>query len=796
MYLPYPLLVLALKRIGCVKSFLQYRDARFRVENHSLRIAFLENCKSSEVIPKFLNFRIPNNGCFDEKSIHQFQTRLLRNELQKAKNELQTAKEKLENARETLKQEVRPTFFPTIIVYNRLHLRRWRKEQTIKLNDKLFRLSKEQARPLFNVQNTVMCYELDETPPQFVIDTLSLGPRSSIMVKFDQSRLLAEVDSLMNFCKKKDLSDELITDINIKTLTYIKNCKKQKSPRNIILTKRYLKEKKLLAVPFDKGIGICLMPIDKYNEKLRTIYSQPQFEKVVPARKNEKHPVLKEEENVVTLLKELRDSGEITEELFKKLKPIGSQPARLYGLAKVHKPNIPVRPVLSMPGSAYHKIALEVTEWLSVVDECKINSSTEAVSKVLPETVLPISHEIVSFDVTSLYTNVPVLEAINECSDLLYSGDYKKPPVDIETFKKLLTICTSNVLMLTNDGYFRQTDGLAMGSPPAPLLANGWLSKYDKDIQDDALLYFRYMDDIVRDIHTDRIESKLSDVNSLHDNLKFTIERENEQNQIPFLDMLIIRDVNRLSSTWYTKPTDTGLTMNYHALAPMKFKRGNVIGLIHRIYRSCSNWTHFHDSIKKAKILLENNQYPPIFYENLIEQTITKILSDKSSPNDTDTSSESEKEEVQEVKKFYVQYRGKISEKYQASLKRSDAPVNVIFTLRKLKTVMPSLKPIVEKPLKSGVVYNISCPRCKACYVGQTQRHLLTRIKEHQRTSSPVGRHMTRCHCEFTSDDVTILATSSLEGHLLTLEAILIRMNKPSINTKDEFRSRSLTIKF
>jgi len=33
--------------------------------------------------------------------------------------------------------------------------------------------------------------------------------------------------------------------------------------------------------------------------------------------------------------------------------------------------------------------------------------------------------------------------------------------------------------MMTNDGYYQQIDGLAMGSPPAPMLANGWLSKFD-----------------------------------------------------------------------------------------------------------------------------------------------------------------------------------------------------------------------------------------------------------------------------------------------------------------------------
>jgi len=43
--------------------------------------------------------------------------------------------------------------------------------------------------------------------------------------------------------------------------------------------------------------------------------------------------------------------------------------------------------------------------------------------------------------------------------------------------------------MLTNDGYFRQTDGLAMGSSLAPLIANCWMSKFDPQIKDDAMLY-------------------------------------------------------------------------------------------------------------------------------------------------------------------------------------------------------------------------------------------------------------------------------------------------------------------
>ena len=144
-----------------------------------------------------------------------------------------------------------------------------------------------------------------------------------------------------------------------------------------------------------------------------------------------------------------------------------------------------MRPVLSMPGSPYHKIALKVTQWLSVVSECKINFQ---ISESLHTVMLDDGDELISFDVQFLYTNVPVYEAINVCTDLLFSGKYGIPPVDLDTFKQLLKISSHNVLMLTCDGYYQQVDGLAMGSPPAPLLANGWLSKFDNAIRE-AKLY-------------------------------------------------------------------------------------------------------------------------------------------------------------------------------------------------------------------------------------------------------------------------------------------------------------------
>ena len=87
------------------------------------------------------------------------------------------------------------------------------------------------------------------------------------------------------------------------------------------------------------------------------ILNLDQFEKVEKTRINAKNPILKEEEKIIETLKQLRKENKISENLFNKLKPIGSQPPRLYGLAKVHKENTPLRPVVSMPGSPYHNVA-------------------------------------------------------------------------------------------------------------------------------------------------------------------------------------------------------------------------------------------------------------------------------------------------------------------------------------------------------------------------------------------------------------------------------------------------------
>ena len=212
------------------------------------------------------------------------------------------------------------------------------------------------------------------------------------------------------------------------------------------------------------------MPRLVYENKLSPILNLKQFQKEEVKRKNAKNPIVKEEERIFEILKQLKSENKISEELYNSLRPVGSQPPRLYGLAKVHKTGCPMRPVVSMPGSPYEKIAKQVAKWLALVPECNINSSTKEMCDDLGNHRLVNNECLVSFDIVSLYTNVPVLEAIDVCSDLLFKDRFLD--IDKETFKILARLASCNVIFNCHDGFYKQIDGLAMGSAPAPHLAN------------------------------------------------------------------------------------------------------------------------------------------------------------------------------------------------------------------------------------------------------------------------------------------------------------------------------------
>ena len=104
----------------------------------------------------------------------------------------------------------------------------------------------------------------------------------------------------------------------------------------------------------------------------------------------------------------------------------------------------------------------------------------------------------------------------------------------------------------------------------------------------------------------------------------------------------------------------------------------------------------------------------------------------------------------------------------------------------------------MEKGLRSNVIYEITCPKCWASYIGMTVRHLCKRITEHFQAGGTLSRHMEECGVVFNGMEHTSIIDATNKGiiHLSILEALHIKEKNPLINTRDEYKNRKLRLRF
>ena len=156
--------------------------------------------------------RLIRNLCLNSKK------GLLRKELYRAKEDHKVLTEKVAGKRGDVQKSIPEKILPSVAFHSRQSVREVRKLVKNTHQKKLLALSEEQERPLFNVKNTVTLHDLDEEPPLYVMETLSLGPKNAVLERFNPHDILAEVDDLLNHCKESNLSEDLISDINIMTI--------------------------------------------------------------------------------------------------------------------------------------------------------------------------------------------------------------------------------------------------------------------------------------------------------------------------------------------------------------------------------------------------------------------------------------------------------------------------------------------------------------------------------------------------------------------------------------------------
>ena len=184
------------------------------------------------------------------------------------------------------------------------------------------------------------------------------------------------------------------------------------------------------------------------------------------------------ENRVTDVLNNLRDKKEISSEQYKDPSPSGSRSGIMYGLAKVHKivtDGLPsFRPILSAIGTPTYKLAKFL---VPILEPLTTNEYTIKDSFTFAEELQSFDSKLVmaSFDVESLFTNIPLQETIDLCVENLFQDRTHVDNLSKDSFRELLTRTMSESLILFDQQFYKQHDGVAMGSSLGHTLANVFL---------------------------------------------------------------------------------------------------------------------------------------------------------------------------------------------------------------------------------------------------------------------------------------------------------------------------------
>ena len=164
---------------------------------------------------------------------------------------------------------------------------------------------------------------------------------------------------------------------------------------------------------------------------------------------------------------------------------------------------------------------------------------------------------LISYDVCSLFTSIPLNETIDIAVNLIFDNN-----PNIKTTKKelktLFEFATSGTHILFDGNFYDQIDGVAIGSPLGPVLANLFMGFHEKQWLSDftystVLLYCRYVDDIICLFYCENDAIKFFDfLNTRHPNIKFKFEKQVD-GKLAFLDILLSTTQDKFSTSVFRK---------------------------------------------------------------------------------------------------------------------------------------------------------------------------------------------------------------------------------------------------
>ena len=210
--------------------------------------------------------------------------------------------------------------------------------------------------------------------------------------------------------------------------------------------------------------------------------------------------------------------------------------------------------------------------------------------------------------------------------------------------KEMLILCTKNFRFTFELRTYVETDGAAMSLPLEPVLTHIFMIELENSLLPNLtkfkIFWKRYVDETICFVKIDITKFIIAVLNSFNKNTQFTFDEENDET-VPFFDILISRKRNDITTTVYQKSTCNDIYLNWNAFAPATWKTGTLKTLVIRAYVICSTDQLLERELKYLeKIFHEESNYS--IY--VIKQILDKAFEEHSHINSIYTTLDKENE--------------------------------------------------------------------------------------------------------------------------------------------------------
>lgn len=302
--------------------------------------------------------------------------------------------------------------------------------------------------------------------------------------------------------------------------------------------------------------------------------------------------------------------------------------ARFYGLPKIHKEGFKLRPIVSMKNAPGHALGSAFNEMLKVIFPVKPHHVKDSYNmKDFVDTAMIRDNDILaSYDAVEMYTKIPralakelVMERREDFHEFFGLGR-----VIVERMIDFLLI--DSVVFMAMEKCYTQISGIPMGGTISPTIARIVMDRVVEHLFDICpyISFIRiFVDDTLVAVEKGKEMEVLDALNRFNENMKFTIELEDENSQsINFLNLTVIRDGNFLISNWYRKCFASGRLVNYYSAHKRSVILGTAEGFIYTVLK-LSDPSFFHTNRIKVVQTLVDNSFPDTTIEVLLNKFYT-----------------------------------------------------------------------------------------------------------------------------------------------------------------------------